>query len=139
MRIFERVIEIETTERLQEVKIRDVVEAVLYESGIKEGLLTLFTGHTTAAIHLGNEDEDLEKDFHDFLNQWIPNKPTYRHNRGDYGRNADAHFKSTLVGNSVTLPVREGRIVLGKWQTIYFSEFHGPRKREFVVKIIGEG
>lgn len=138
VKTFERVIEIETTERLQEVRIRDVVEAVLFESGIKEGLLTVFTGHTTAAVHLNNDDEDLERDFHDFLNGWIPNRPTYRHNRGEYGRNADAHFKSLLVGNSVTIPVSKGRLGLGKWQTIYFSEFDGPRKREFMVKIVGE-
>lgn len=137
MKVFDRLVSIDTTERLQEINIKEAVESVLFESKIKEGLLTVFTGHTTASVHLSNEDEDLERDFHDFLNDLIPNKPSYRHDKGDFGKNADAHFKSTIVGNSITVPVVNGKIVLGKWQTLYLSEFDGPRRREFYVKIIG--
>ncbi len=137
MKVFNRFIELETKKRQEEVNIKELVEAILFESGVSEGLITVFTGHTTAGVHLSNEDRALEQDFHDFLNESIPDKASYRHDRGDFGRNATAHFKSVLVGNSVTLPVTKGKIMFGKWQTLYFSEFDGPRRREVFVKVIG--
>ena len=63
---------------------------------------------------------------------------TYLHNKGEYGRNADAHFKSIFVGTGLTLPITKGRISLGQWQLIYFSEFDGPRSRLLSVKVTGK-
>lgn len=138
MKVFSSNIRLNSTKKAEEIKITDQVEAVLAESGIQDGMVLVSTGHTTSAIHLNNADKDLEADFHDLLTELIPNKPTYRHNKGDYGRNADAHFKSLLVGTSVTIPVTRGRLSLGQWQTIYFSEFDGPRSRLISVKVMGQ-
>ncbi len=137
MKIFNRSLSIETSEKLQEVNIRGLIESVLYESRIKEGFINVFTGHTTAGLHLSNSDSALAMDFHDFLNELIPNKSSYRHSKGDFGKNADAHFKSIVTGNALCLPVSEGKLVFGKWQTLYFSEFDGPRNRKVFVKVIG--
>lgn len=138
MKVFTSSIKLNTTKKAEEIKITDQIEAVIFESGIENGLALVHTGHTTASVHLNNADSALEQDFHDFLNELIPNKPAYRHNKGEYGRNADAHFKSLTVGNSVTLPVTGGRISLGQWQAIYFSEFDGPRNRTISIKVLGE-
>ena len=121
MKVFSSAIRLKTTAKCEEVNITNQVEAVILESGIYEGSALIFTGHTTASIHLSNNDTNLALDFHDLLRELIPNKPGYRHNKGEYGRNADAHFKSALVGNSVTVPVTKGRLVLGQWQGVYFS------------------
>ncbi len=137
MRVFTANIRLTTTRKTEEVKITDQVEAIVEESRIKEGLVLVSTGHTTAAIHLNNEDRALEEDFHLFLNELVPNRAEYKHNRGDYGRNADAHFKSLLVGTGLTLPLTRGRIGLGQWQALYFSEFDGPRNRLISVKVMG--
>ena len=138
MKVFSSTIRLTTTDKLEEVRITDKVEALVRESGVEEGTVLVSTGHTTAAIHLNNADKDLEADFQDFLTEFIPNKTTYRHNKGEYGRNADAHFKSIFVGNGLTLPITKGRISLGQWQLIYFSEFDGPRSRLVSVKVIGK-
>jgi secondary thiamine-phosphate synthase enzyme len=137
MKAFTSAVRIRTQAKTEEVNITNQVEAVILESGIQEGMALVFTGHTTASIHLNNADRDLELDFHDLLNELVPNKPTFRHNKGDYGRNADAHLKSLLTGNSVTVPVTRGRLALGQWQVIYFSEFDGPRSRLVSVKVFG--
>lgn len=137
MKAFTSAVRIRTQAKTEEVNITNQVEAVILESGIQEGMALVFTGHTTASIHLNNADRDLEQDFHDLLNELVPNKPTFRHNKGDYGRNADAHLKSLLTGNSVTVPVTRGRLALGQWQVIYFSEFDGPRSRLVSVKVFG--
>ena len=137
MKVFTSAIRFQTLNKTEEKNITNQVEAVVIESGIKEGMAVVFTGHTTGAVHLNNNDPDLEKDFHDFLDELIPNKPTYRHNTGEYGRNADAHFKSLMVGNSVVIPVTKGKLSLGQWQALYFSEFDGPRSRLVSIKVIG--
>lgn len=137
MKAFTSAVRIRTQAKTEEVNITNQVEAVILESGIQEGMALVFTGHTTASIHLNNADRDLEQDFHDLLNELVPNKPTFRHNKGDYGRNADAHLKTLLIGNSVTVPVTRGRLALGQWQVIYFSEFDGPRSRLVSIKVFG--
>ncbi|MCK5236832.1 MAG: secondary thiamine-phosphate synthase enzyme YjbQ [Deltaproteobacteria bacterium] len=137
MKVFSSTIRLNSKEKTEELRITDQVEAVIMQSGVEEGSVLVFTGHTTASIHLNNADHELEKDFHDFLNERIPNKPSYKHNKGEYGRNADAHLKAVIVGNSVTVPITRGRIALGQWQMIYFSEFDGPRSRLVSVKVTG--
>lgn len=137
MKVFASAIRVKSGAKTEEVNITNQVEAVITESGIHEGMALVFTGHTTASIHLNNADRDLEEDFHNFLKEMVPNKPEYKHNKGDYGRNADAHLKSLLVGNSVTIPVTKGRLSLGQWQAVYFSEFDGPRKRLISIKVFG--
>lgn len=137
MKVFNDTIRLHTAQKSEDVNITNMVEATVQESGVYEGTATIFTGHTTASIHLNNADPNLAKDLHDFLSEAIINKSTYRHNKGDFGRNADAHFKSLLVGNSVTIPINRGRLALGQWQAIYFSEFDGPRNRLISVKIMG--
>ncbi len=138
MKVFTSAIRLKTTEKTGEVNITPEVEAVIHESGIAEGMALIFTGHTTASIHLNNADAGLERDLHMFLDGLIPNRPDYKHNKGEYGKNADAHLKSLMVGNSVTIPLSKGRLVLGQWQALYFSEFDGPRARLISVKVMGE-
>jgi secondary thiamine-phosphate synthase enzyme len=138
MKVYTNSIRLTTTEKTGETNITEMAESILLESGISNGIALINTGHTTASIHLNNADEGLESDLHNLLNDLVPNKPEFKHNKGDYGRNADAHIKSVLIGNSVTIPVTNGRLALGQWQAIYFSEFDGPRKRLISVKITGE-
>ncbi|MBI5235411.1 MAG: YjbQ family protein [Deltaproteobacteria bacterium] len=138
MKVFTGTVRIKSNAKAEEINITNQAEAMLAESGVQDGIAIVFTGHTTASVHLGNADKELEKDFHDFLSDVVVNKPTYRHNnKGDYGKNADAHFKAIMVGNSVTVPVTRGRLSLGQWQAIYFSEFDGPRARLISIRIMG--
>ncbi len=135
--VYTNAIRLDTEEKTGEVNITTHVEGLIYESGIAEGMALIYTGHTTASVHLNNADTALEDDLHRFLNKLVPNSREYKHNKGEYGKNADAHIKSLMVGNSVTVPVTKGRLVLGQWQAIYFSEFDGPRSRLISVKVIG--
>jgi len=138
MKVHSNAIRLTTQGKSGETNITDQIEAIVLESGLTEGSVVVFTGHTTASVHLNNADKELEADFHLFLDELVPNKPEYRHNKGDYGQNADAHLKCLITGNSVTVPLTRGRIALGQWQAIYFSEFDGPRNRLISVKIIGK-
>ncbi len=137
LKVFNGAVRIKSTGATEEVNISAQVEEVVVESEVSEGMAVVSTGHTTGAVHLNNADHDLENDLQDFLAELVPNNPTFRHNKGEYGRNADAHIKSLILGNSVTVPVTKGRLALGQWQVVYFSEFDGPRARLISVKVLG--
>ena len=94
----------------------------------------VFVPHTTASVTINeNADPDVKTDLLAKLNAMIPkNESYYDHNEG----NSDSHVKTALVGNSATVLIEQGQLVLGTWQGIYFCEFDGPRSRQFDVKLI---
>lgn len=126
-------ISIRTGSREGMIDITEQVEA-LVPSDIREGLCTVFCEHTTAALTVNeNADPDVKSDIRSVLDRLIPfNQPEFRHAEG----NSAAHVKSSLIGCSVTVPVKDGRLYLGRWQGIYFCEFDGPRQRTVSVWFI---
>lgn len=105
----------------------------LANSGIQDGIMIVYSPHTTAAITINeNADPDVKTDLKLGLNEAFPNKSAYVHMEG----NSDGHMKSSVVGANETLIISEGTLILGTWQSVYFCEFDGPRTRTFHVKII---
>ncbi|MDR2751801.1 MAG: secondary thiamine-phosphate synthase enzyme YjbQ [Clostridiales bacterium] len=102
-------------------------------AGIDSGICVVFCPHTTAAITINeNADPDVTRDLTLGLNKAFPDRPEFKHSEG----NSHAHLKSSCVGVSETLIIEQGHLVLGTWQSVYFCEFDGPRKRSFYVKAI---
>jgi secondary thiamine-phosphate synthase enzyme len=109
------------------------VQAVLAKSGVKRGYLCAYVPHTTAGITINeNADPTVPGDILETLDKMVPWKQShFRHAEG----NSAAHIKASLVGQSVTVPVEQGRMVLGTWQGIFFCEFDGPRTRKVYVQV----
>ncbi|MHC5054708.1 MAG: secondary thiamine-phosphate synthase enzyme YjbQ [Planctomycetota bacterium] len=122
---------VRTRSRTQLVDVtREVAEAVA-ASGPERGAALVQVPHTTAGVTINeNADPDVCADLEGALDRLVPWDGPYRHSEG----NSAAHVKSTLVGSSVTVPVEEGRLVLGTWQGIYLCEFDGPRTRKVRVR-----
>lgn len=132
-RAYSRSVEIETQSRVQLKDITSLVQRLVAESGIKSGVCHLFVPHTTAGVLIQeNDDPALAKDIHQLLTQLAPQGREYHHNDG----NCDAHLKAALIGGSKALLVEDGRLVLGRWQGIFFCEFDGPRRRDLRIKIV---
>lgn len=113
--------------------ITDQVAAAVDQSGIADGLAVVHCPHTTAGITINeNADPDVVHDFLLGMSRAFPDRPEFRHSEG----NSAAHLKSSCVGCSQTVIVRNGRLLLGTWQGIYFCEFDGPRQRRFYVKVV---
>ncbi|HAE61678.1 MAG TPA: hypothetical protein DCG38_05050 [Eubacteriaceae bacterium] len=126
---------IKTQNRSQMVDITDMVEEAVSKSAISEGIVIVYSPHTTAGITI-NEGADPDV-VHDILMQLDEAHP-WNHRKYLHGEgNTAAHIKTSLVGVSQSIPVIHGKLVLGTWQSIYFCEFDGPRNRTFHVKIIG--
>ena len=111
------------------------VKDALRESGITNGLCVVYCPHTTAGITINeNADPDVVRDLIFALEKTYPDRAEFRHNEG----NSAAHLKASTIGSSATIPVKNGRLLLGTWQGVYFCEFDGPRARRFYVQIQGE-
>lgn len=125
-------ISVNTKAREEFVEITSEVQQAVAESGVKDGTCLVFCPHTTAGLTINeNADPDVVSDILKHLRKMVPNEG-FAHSEG----NSDAHIKASLMGPSLNLIVKDGRLVLGTWQGIYFCEFDGPRNRKVHVGVI---
>ena len=128
-------ITIKTGKRNEFVDITQEVAELISAQGVKEGFVILYVPHTTAGITINEHaDPSVKRDILNKLEELVPPDKGYTHMEG----NADSHIKATLVGNTLTIPISGGRLLLGTWQGIFFCEFDGPRTRKLIVKVVGE-
>ena len=119
-----------THKRSEFVDITGQVQEVINQEKLRNGAAMVFVPHTTAGITINeNADPSVVTDLLESLGRLIPEQGNYRHSEG----NSDSHCKASLMGCSVVVPVKNGELVLGTWQGIYFCEFDGPRSRKFQV------
>jgi secondary thiamine-phosphate synthase enzyme len=112
-------------------RIHDIVAT----SGVRNGLCNIFVPHTTAGIMVNEHaDPSVVEDIATQLDVIAPQHKNYRHMEG----NSPAHIKTSLIGDSRTLFIEDGKLVLGTWQGIFFGEFDGPRIRSVLVKIMAD-
>ena len=126
-------VNVKTDARTQMLDITSQVQDTVKKSDIKNGLVHVFSMHTTAAITINeNADPAVETDILNTINKIIPWDDNFKHMEG----NSAAHIKVSLFGPSETIPLENGALVLGTWQGIYFCEFDGPRNRYVNIQII---
>lgn len=124
---------VNTSRKNELVEITAQIKRAVENSGIKEGLCILFCPHTTAGLTINEAfDPSVKDDILFSLNKISPDYREFHHSEG----NSDAHVKSSLMGNSLNLIIDDGKVKLGQWQGIYFTEFDGPRSREIWIKFI---
>lgn len=125
-------IQVDTTERIEVVDVTDdVVDAL--PADIDDGVCTVFVSHTTAGVVLQEHERRLLADIERTLERLVPGEETYDHDAID--DNADAHLRTMLLGQSVSIPVADGDLALGRWQSVLFVECDGPRTRSLDVVV----
>jgi secondary thiamine-phosphate synthase enzyme len=124
-------INVRSKSRIEFIDITEIVQEVIKETAIINGICYLYVPHTTAGITINEgADPSVQRDIQNTLSKLVPHEMNYFHREG----NADAHIKSTIVGTSVNMIIDEGKLLLGTWQSIFFCEFDGPRHRRIAVK-----
>lgn len=122
------------TERLKQVvDLTDRLTAILSENMMAEGLCCVFVTHTTACLTTGEVGEGTEQDLLDIVEQMIP-KIDFRH--GHDPSHAWSHMASSILGPSLTIPILDGALMLGTWQSVLLIELDGPRERDVHVQLI---
>ncbi len=136
MKIINEIFSISTKQRNQMIDITSQVRSFVSQSGITNGDAIVYCPHTTAAITINeNADPSVPHDILLTLEELLPHhRPGYRHSEG----NSDAHCKSSLLGCSEQILIKDESLDLGTWQGIFFCEFDGPRSRKVMLQIRGE-
>jgi secondary thiamine-phosphate synthase enzyme len=131
------IIKVRSSQREELVEFTDEVRRRLSASGAREGLCVLYVRHTTAGLTVNeNADPDVAADMLHALRTLLPQHGMgFRHGE----ENSDAHIKTSLVGTSLHVPFRDGGLLLGRWQGVFLCEFDGPREREVILSILGDG
>src|SRR5690242_13229476 len=133
MAVFGHVFRLSTRETIEWIEITSRVNEVVQASGLTEGIACVSTRHTTAALLVNEFQGSLIEDLAALAESLVPQRGAYRHNDPRYSdcerRNAQAHLRASLLGRGVTVPVTAGQVVLGRYQSIIFAEFDGPRAR----------
>jgi secondary thiamine-phosphate synthase enzyme len=126
-------IKLRTSRRTELQNVTEQVEKTVRDSGCAKGVCCLYVPHTTAGVIINEGyDPDVARDMEGALDRLVPDSQQFRHAEG----NSDSHIKTALVGSSEIVWIENGRLVLGRWQQIFFAEFDGPRSRELHVKIV---
>jgi secondary thiamine-phosphate synthase enzyme len=127
---------ISTTRKQEIIDITGKVDEIVRKSKIKIGLCHVFVRHSTASIIINeNYDPNICVDFLNALNKAFPDKSNYLHDQVD--GNAGAHIKAAILGPGKTVPIKNGKLQLGKWQSIMLVELDGPRtNREIEVNVL---
>jgi secondary thiamine-phosphate synthase enzyme len=125
------------------IRITDEVRRAVQTTGLKNGIVNVFTLHTTTGITINEDDTKLEGDIARFMVKLVPEDDSYAHHRffrkdGRMAVNAYSHIRASLLGANVTIPLQDGSLVLGSRQNIYLVDLDGPQTRGLVVQVAGE-
>jgi secondary thiamine-phosphate synthase enzyme len=128
-----RTLRILTSRRTELQNVTAEIEQAVGDSGCSDGVCHLYVPHTTAGVLINEgDDPDVARDIETMLDRLVPPTGDYQHAEG----NSDSHIKTALIGSSETIWIQRGRLLLGRWQAIFYAEFDGPRSRELHIKIV---
>ncbi len=137
---------IDSTEKTDFIDVTEDIKGFVRDSGISDGIINIYTTHTTTAIRINENEEGLINDAKSWLEKNAPGLGQYRHDdmekrKGipvDEPVNGHSHLKSLIMGASETIPVIGCSLKLGTWQRIFFVDLDGPRKRRMIMHILGK-
>lgn len=134
---------VQTEGRVELTDITDRVLEVVRRSGVREGIVSLWSMHTTFAVFMNEAQRALHADIKRLLETMVDRDADWMHNDPEHSDcdrfNADAHLRAMLLGHSLTLQVSGGEAVLGQWQRVLVAELDGPRSRTLRVQVMGVG
>jgi secondary thiamine-phosphate synthase enzyme len=134
---------VQTGERIELTDVTEHILALVRGSGVREGIVSLWSMHTTCAVFMNESQKALHADIKRLLELMVDRDAGWMHNDPDHSdcdrSNADAHLRAMLLGHSLTVQVSGGDVVLGQWQRVLVAELDGPRSRTLRVQIMGLG
>jgi secondary thiamine-phosphate synthase enzyme len=140
-KMFNRVLDWITSDRTQLINITDRINEIVRKSGVQDGIVHLQSLHTTTAVFLNEWQDALLHDVKRFLEDVVVRETDWRHNDPNHSdcerKNADSHLRGMMMGQTLSLQVRNSSVLLGTWQSIILAEFDGPRSRSMSVQVSG--
>jgi secondary thiamine-phosphate synthase enzyme len=141
LRMYFETLSYKTRERLELINITRDINEVIRKQGLRAGLVLVQTLHTTTAIFINEFQQALLDDMKTFLQKFVGRFDYWRHNDPRLSecsrQNADSHLRAMVLGHTLSLPVRNGEVALGYWQSVIFAELDGPRERAVQIQVLG--
>lgn len=132
---------VQTDRRVELVDLTERVMAYARGTGVREGLVNVWSMHTTCSVFINEAQSALHSDIQHLLEQVVARDAEWKHNDPEHSDcdrfNADSHLRAMLLGHSLTLQLNGGEVVLGQWQRILMAELDGPRARTLRVQVMG--
>ena len=142
MKVFSASFTLQSEECTEVTDITKIVREAIQQFPVSTGIALINTLHTTCAVFINEFQSALIDDLKRLVERLVPERGGYRHDDPRYSDcergNAHSHLRAALLGRSIALGVSNGELTLGRFQSIIFAEFDGPREREITVQVIGE-
>jgi len=151
MKVINKILNLKTRCYLEFIDITDKVEKLLKLAHIKDGIICIYSRHTTLAIRINEKESGFFQDFKDFCKKLLPENIYYRHNDLSIRTenivcspgatdclNGHSHCQHLLLGTSESVPVVAGKMLLGTYQRIFAVELDDHRQRQVVIQVIGK-
>jgi secondary thiamine-phosphate synthase enzyme len=137
--IYQREIQLQTSQHGQMHNLTDEIAQVVGESRVRSGLVNIFNVGSTGAIGTIEFEPGLQQDLPAMLDKLMPPSRDYGHERAWHDGNGHSHLQATMLGPSLTVPVKDGRLVLGTWQQVFHLECDiKPRRRTIAITVMGD-
>ena len=150
MEIFHKTLNYQTEKKLHFINVTEDIKKCVEESGIEKGIVVVYVPHTTVAVKINESENGFKKDFEEAMKRLVPVDQYYRHNDLDIRAkhtlcedpnlciNGDSHILQMLLGtSSETIPVDDGKPMLGRWQCVFLIELDKKRERRLEVRVMG--
>jgi secondary thiamine-phosphate synthase enzyme len=140
-KVFSKTVEVKTHERSELINLTNDIGEFVEATGVRDGYAQVSSLHTTAGIFINEWQDALLADVRTMIESLVPRDSYYKHNDPEYSdcdrHNADSHLRNVVVGHSLTVPISEGKMVLGRWQSVILAEFDGPNRRKVFMQVFG--
>jgi secondary thiamine-phosphate synthase enzyme len=141
VKVFSKTIEVKTSERTELINVTDDIRSFVEAAGVTDGHIQVSVLHTTAGIFINEWQDALLTDMKAIIEKVVPQDMYYKHNDLQFSdcdkSNAHSHLRNIVLGHCLTIPISQSRMVLGRWQTVIFSEFDGPNQRKVFLQVFG--
>ena len=141
VKVYSKTILIKTSDRTELVNLTDEIRRMFEATGVVDGYIQVSSLHTTAGLFINEWQDALLVDIKSMLEQIVPRENYYKHNDPEHSdcdrHNADSHLRNVVLGHSLSVPVAEGNLVLGQWQSVILAEFDGPNERKVFIQVFG--
>lgn len=141
VKVFSKTFLVKTNERTELVNLTEEIRRMFEATGVVDGYIQVSSLHTTAGLFINEWQDALLVDIKSMLEQIVPRENYYKHNDPEHSdcdrHNADSHLRNVVLGHSLSLPVAEGQLVLGQWQSVILAEFDGPNERKVFIQVFG--
>lgn len=141
VRVFSRTMTVKTSERMELVNLTDEIRSLADAAGVNDGYVQVSSLHTTAGLFINEWQDALLADIKSMLGTIVPREYYYKHNDPEFSdcdrQNADAHLRNVVMGQSLSVPIAQGQLVLGRWQSVILAEFDGPNHRQVFLQVFG--